>query len=86
MILIEQEKGSHHSTMQKGSPKRTSAQKCWRNIYSENIREGIGMRLKSYKQNLQWRVCQSLGLFKFLEALLTNMANLINKFVVFLLK
>ena len=56
MILIEQENGSHHSTMQKESPKRTSDQKCWRNIYSENIREGIGMCLKSYKQNLQWRV------------------------------
>ena len=42
-------KGKPHSTMQKGSPKRISAQKCWRNIYSENIREGIGMCLKYYK-------------------------------------
>ena len=50
--------------MQKGSPKITSAQKSCRNIYSESIREGIGMCLKSYKQNLQWRVYQSLGLFK----------------------
>ena len=46
MILIEQEKGSHHSTMQKGSPKIKSAYKCCRNIYSESIREGIGMCLK----------------------------------------
>ena len=64
MIFIEQEKGSHYSTMQKGSPKRTSTQKSCRNIYIESIHEGIGMCLKFYKQNLQWRVCQSLGLFK----------------------
>ena len=49
--------------------------------YSEIIREGIGMCLKSYKQNLQWRVYQSLGLFKCLETLLTNMATLINQFM-----
>ena len=49
------------------------------------VREGIGMCLKSYKQNLQWRVCQSLGLFKCLETLLKNMATLINQFLGFLL-